>query len=117
MNQEVKKQWIAALRSGDYRQGQNALRGFDNTYCCLGVLCELAVQAKVIGPGSPCRFDDCYAYDGSSTYLPDPVIEWAGLDTRNPKVTIPDSTSTTLAEANDTMRSFEQVADLIEAQL
>ena len=43
MNPEIKKQWVAALRSGEYRQGQGSLcaEGFDGFgYCCLGVLVD-----------------------------------------------------------------------------
>ena len=33
-----KKKWIAALRSGDYKQGMGTLYDFtDDRYCCLGV--------------------------------------------------------------------------------
>lgn len=32
--------WITALESGDYRQGTNNLKS-NNSYCCLGVACEL----------------------------------------------------------------------------
>lgn len=38
------KEWTAALRSGKYSQGKNALRAGDN-YCCLGVACDLIAQA------------------------------------------------------------------------
>lgn len=41
MNQEIKNQWVAKLRSGEYEQGYNALRSKDNKYCCLGVLCDI----------------------------------------------------------------------------
>lgn len=46
MNPEVKTKWLAALRSGNYKQGRMALkRGVgDGTadYCCLGVLCDIS---------------------------------------------------------------------------
>ena len=45
MNQEVKKIWVEALRSGKYQQGRGKLKRSDDlkpTYCCLGVLCEVA---------------------------------------------------------------------------
>lgn len=43
MNQEVKKAWVAALRSGDYKQTWKMLRrdqhiASEISYCCLGVL-------------------------------------------------------------------------------
>jgi hypothetical protein len=38
MDQKLKTKWIAALRSGDYKQGKMQL--FDGErHCCLGVLC------------------------------------------------------------------------------
>lgn len=52
--QQVKniKNWIAALRSGDYEQGQGQLcilpDSEDDTpqYCCLGVACHLTKKGK-----------------------------------------------------------------------
>ena len=43
--QDVKAQWVEALRSGKYHQGQERLRtrytDQSRFYCCLGVLCEV----------------------------------------------------------------------------
>lgn len=47
MNEEIKQQWIDALTSGEYAQGRKVLRTKDNTYCCLGVLCDLAVKKGI----------------------------------------------------------------------
>lgn len=46
MDQEFKKQWIAALKSGEYIHRRGALRvgssdELEVGYCCLGVLCML----------------------------------------------------------------------------
>ena len=40
------KHWIEALRSGNYKQAQSALRR-DDTYCCLGVACDLSVNEEI----------------------------------------------------------------------
>lgn len=40
---EVMILWIADLRSGKFKQGRGCLRA-GNRYCCLGVLCEIAVR-------------------------------------------------------------------------
>lgn len=40
MTKEQKAKWIEALRSGDYKQGQGALRE-DDRFCCLGLACEI----------------------------------------------------------------------------
>lgn len=42
MNAELKAKWLAALRSGEYVQGEGRLRGEGNSYCCLGVLCDIS---------------------------------------------------------------------------
>jgi len=42
MNKKLMEKWVKALRSGKYKQGDGRL--YDektNTYCCLGVLCEI----------------------------------------------------------------------------
>lgn len=36
------KRWIAALDSGEYKQGQSQLQ-VDNRYCCLGVGCRVLI--------------------------------------------------------------------------
>lgn len=42
LNRELLKRWVAALRSGDYKQGRGHLHSrWDDTYCCLGVLREI----------------------------------------------------------------------------
>jgi hypothetical protein len=41
MTPEFKAQWLEALRSGKYKQGDSNLRGFDDAFCCLGVACDL----------------------------------------------------------------------------
>lgn len=47
MNPEYKAPWLAALRSGKYKQTQRVL--YDGSgYCCLGVLCKVAGSNFVI---------------------------------------------------------------------
>lgn len=42
MNENLKKRWITALRSGKYKQGIGKLYNPEkDTYCCLGVLCNI----------------------------------------------------------------------------
>jgi len=42
MKKEIADKWIAALRSGEYKQGMGALHDTSNdSYCCLGVLCKV----------------------------------------------------------------------------
>ena len=125
MNPEIKQQWVAALRSGEYRQGKHVLHNVDeNTYCCLGVLCDLAVKAGVIQLGAVdynSEVDgDVQAYGGAGdkTTLPLSVQEWACLDDFNPDVIDNEGDESSLAGLNDEKNyTFEQLADLIEDQL
>lgn len=42
MDAQKKAEWVAALRSGEYKQGNGRLYCPDeNSYCCLGVLAKL----------------------------------------------------------------------------
>lgn len=43
MDAELKAKWIAALRSGEFKQAQSELHNAESdSYCCLGVLCKVA---------------------------------------------------------------------------
>ena len=108
MNQAIKAQWIAALRSGNYAQTQGMLQSYAG-FCCLGVLCDL--HAKT-GMGA---WDDL-SYDGNSDLLPDSVAEWAELEES------PFINDAPLVDLNDGVngyepRTFAQIADLIEETL
>lgn len=113
MNPDVKKLWVEALRSGEFQQGQCILRNKDkNTFCCLGVLCELAVRQGIVSE---------YAYD---IPLPDDpkILDWAGLSDKNPEVTIfnteeLEEEANGVAAHNDHGYDFLAIAEVIEAQL
>jgi hypothetical protein len=129
MDLEIKRQWVAALRSGDYRQGQKAL-SVNGKYCCLGVLCDLAEKAGVVSSEvtrtEMISFGDeevdvtFYGAEGSSSFLPEEVVEWAGTDDGMPSIVKPhpyydDSTlSSALHILNDDGKSFAEIADMIE---
>ncbi len=111
MNQEIKRAWIAALRSGEYRQGQTELHNVEkNTFCCLGVLCDLHMRATSAG-----SWGDFGVYLGECATLPSAVVDWAGVPDYNPNVE--DGRGECIAEVNDNGATFEEIADIIEAQL
>ncbi len=123
MNPEIKQLWVAALRSGEYKQAQGNLRTQDNKFCCLGVLCNLHAQAH---PNIAKHQIHKGSYMGSSGIPPDAVLKWAGLPTVCSMVAIPANKTTirfnriepkTLGGANDSGATFEQIADLIERHL
>jgi hypothetical protein len=110
MNPEIKKKWIEALRSGEYKQGKGYLNQGDN-YCCLGVLCDIAVKS-----GLDVNVDTAYGvthFDGRNGALPRKVQDWAGLNAIDPVVA-----GQHLASWNDDFdKSFDDIAKLIEDNL
>jgi hypothetical protein len=130
MNPQIKEDWIKALRSGEYVQGKNALHQVtdgDHEFCCLGVLCDLAIKAGVAINKSTEHDsnDNCtYWYDSSMDLLPKSVMEWSGMDTKNGEFQIEDDEEgkyglpryfeSTLADENDNGKSFDELAELIE---
>ena len=111
MNENVQA-WVEALRSGDYAQGTGYLRRRDDTYCCLGVACELAVNAGVIP--APTLGNATYFYGKSGDYagLPDEVREWLGIEGALGQYT--ENGCGTLAHDNDNGVTFEDIAAFIE---
>lgn len=117
MKTEVKAQWLTALRSGDYAQGSQRLRRLDDTFCCLGVLCDLAVKAGVIPEPERERGDrGSYEYgaSGNAAFLPSEVARWADIDRWGQKHDGED-TSHDLVQLNDNGATFAEIADVIEA--
>lgn len=78
MNPQIKERWIAALRSGEYKQGYQQLRT-ENGYCCLGVLCELHAKET----NTPWVHNTYLGHPGT---LPNEVCKWANLSEGDPLV-------------------------------
>lgn len=97
---------IAALRSGEYKQGRNALRTLD-MFCCLGVACDL--YAKATGEGAWDLGAFAAGGDRHDASLVLPVQRWLGWRT-----CIGDTAASALSELNDQGRDFEELADIIE---
>lgn len=117
---KVKEQWIAALRSGKYKQGVEALKrvfqpGAQPEYCCLGVLAECLAasgEAKVVfgepGKGAvgrvPVKVDGQVRQGDECGFLPLNVMDLAA--------------QSKLATMNDDEAyDFESLADYIEKYL
>lgn len=124
MNPDIKAQWVGALRSGHYKQSKGRLADSEGGFCCLGVLCELGVDAGIADKEMSDQFGPIYrstadSHDWDRNVLPQAVYKWAGLDGRRPSVPSPvnDVTPITLDNLNDSGRKFDDIADLIEANL
>lgn len=116
MNLEIKSRWVTALRSGEYKQGQGGLHPEEDSFCCLGVLCDL--HSKETGTEWKSSNQDCFfpSYMGITNYLPKEVVLWAGLINSSPEVQFFLSTRT-LASFNDARqipKTFEEIASMIE---
>lgn len=107
MNEVIKEKWADALESGEYNQTQGVLRD-ENGFCCLGVLCDLAVKEGIIPEPNLVSgaLSTYYRYAGDSTFLPQEVKEWA----RYPK-------TLTLIGMNDRGNSFKTIAKYIREKL
>lgn len=112
MNQQVKEKWLSALRSGDYQQTQLKLHT-DDGFCCLGVLCDLYGKEHNVEWNLVEDEDhNYYMFQDKKACLPPSVVEWAGVESRNPVIC-----ETPLAELNDDGSTFNEIADLIEKHL
>jgi len=100
MNPEIKQAWIDALTSGEYEQGKGSLLDNEGHYCCLGVLCDLALQEGV-----------CDEVTGAR--LSSKVSRWSDLASWSPMVD-----GKFLINLNDNEgKTFEEIAKLIHDHL
>lgn len=58
MDQELKAKWVAALRSGKYKQAKGTLNDCGGGYCCLGVLLDVSGRGDWRGPSYEIEADE-----------------------------------------------------------
>ncbi len=127
---QVKQEWLAALRSGEYKQGRGFLCDEKGRMCCLGVVYDAAVDGQwvqteardftkygrqvtksvwgvrvklvsIFGRGS--------IFEVEEGNLPDPILKRIGLT---------DDDQQDLIRMNDReKRNFKYIADYIEKNL
>lgn len=109
MNPEVKERWVAALRSGKYRQTRGTLNEGDVSFCCLGVLCDTeGLGWEISNPYNKVRVikDFPKSYGGM---LPGVLLDRFGFTGRAQEL---------LIEKNDVRQdNFESIANWIEENL
>lgn len=110
MDQKIKEKWVEALRSGKYKQCQTRLR-IDNSFCCLGVLCDISGMGKWKARPDVEAGLESYDVEGDE-YLSLPPVDMMnefGLDSDN----LSDLTKMNDMNGDD----FNTIADWIEKNL
>lgn len=95
MKKAIKKKWVKALRSGEFKRCAGVL-GFNGHFCCLGVLRHIEF------PRSRSSFND------ENAFLSDRHLKLFGLT---------DDEQQSLASMNDRGASFNKIANWIEKNL
>ena len=126
MNRHIAKEWTARLRSGITRQTRKHLGRNDGSRCCLGVLCDMAVEEGIIRFPRPFRPSKtqrgCLVFAGARHNLPPEVRDWAQMKTNYGQYPgeIGTGRSSTygaqpsLALDNDAGANFNEIAETIE---
>lgn len=105
LRQTIREEWVKALESGEYKQGQGALETIDDEgnhcYCCLGVACLIAQKH-----GIKVHFNEVDGRIGGGDFDIQPEVACA--------LKLSPGKEGELISLNDTDdRSFVQIADYI----
>ena len=131
MNVEIGARWIQALESGRFRKGRCSLHvtagteidEANDSFCCLGVLCRLAVADGVdmkvgVEPGAKAGATGLkVGYDEAYGLLPESVREWAGMEHELSDLPKPVNRFRTLADMNDRSTSFTPLVEAIRTHM
>ena len=124
MHSHIAEAWTHALTSGEYEQCQDRLRR-DDSFCCLGVLCDLYMQKHPFEArwhergGEGWFFQHQASMACEEQLLPKIVMDWAGL--KDPQggvhydIGTDDRASFTLAQLNDEGAPFQAIASVIKS--
>lgn len=120
LNENAKK-WVAALRSGEYKQTKQVLRD-SNGFCCLGVACDLyAKRGQCYGSWMEDNTFEVLQEDGNTRYLETElnrsISDWLGLQKNEATYQRPDALPEwCLIRDNDEGKTFAEIADIIESE-
>jgi hypothetical protein len=116
MNKEIKDKWLKALRSGEYKQGQNYLKQNCEVYryCCMGVLVDIGLEGEwreILSSGRYKFYPAGENEDGRTFH------EFINGQEYLDKLSITMEQQKALANMNDDGIPFWQIADWIEENL
>lgn len=105
------RNWVAALRSGEFVQGFNQLANTDGSYCCLGVACKLIEE--------PGRCDGNLHWRWCAAMMPGELADLYELaDAEGGFMPERPEQTWSLASMNDCAQAtFAEIADVIEREL
>ena len=117
----LQQEWVNALRSGKYKQGKDRLRKNDS-YCCLGVACEIFKEKFGITVEIPDSLDSGYYYNEMITYLPNILVQRLHFYSSTGRNCFHENSMHDLCKVknlSDTLNdqcglTFEQIATIIE---
>jgi hypothetical protein len=108
VRKDIAERWADRLESGEVEQtrGRLGAPGKQRGRCCLGVLCDIAVEDGVID-APRATVDGYMSYDASTLCLPGSVMAWADMRSDNGDLK---NEWQTLAQMNDDGVSFVDIA-------
>lgn len=110
MDKKLRDKWVKALTSRKFKQGTGSLHlkheGEAPTFCCLGVLCEVAGVKPTEKPSGSYTV---YQYDGMSGVLSAKLMKEFGIDG--------DALDTLVGMNDDDGAKFYQIARWIKRNL
>ncbi len=126
MDAKLKTDWVKALRSGEYRQGQSNLHDpATDSYCCLGVLCR--VVGAEFGEATEGDFitthdhvpvlNDRIISNGDAEELSEAFCKEVGISDQGGLIVLNDGIGMPGTEKYKPSHSFAQIADYIEQNL
>ncbi len=116
MKKEIAMLWADELESGKHEQGHEYLMDRNGKKCCLGVLCQMAVEAHVIP--QPREYESSHTAFGEHRdihILPEEVRRWADMRSQSGRMEKVDEAGfkDSLIRKNDHGSTFPEIAAII----
>lgn len=115
---EIRQEWIEALRSGDYLQGEFKLAQIVRgkvRHCCLGVACEILHDRGLLSKKLVDDYDEfVFGDDEHRATLPLSAVQLLNM-IRYSGHCVSENYNDRLAHLNDEGVSFKKIADMLES--
>lgn len=115
MKKEIAERWIDKLENGNIPQHRGYLATKEGGRCCLGILCDIAVEDGVINKNTSGDLIR-YGREDTAVMLPDEVMEWSGIKSSTGMFGQQNKFKS-LSFLNDTGHSFYSIAQIIKKHI